>query len=507
MPLSWTGGSRAPIEHGHDVLVTAGENDPRLAVGMTESGSSFSRLLNLLGVLVVGYWAVSLGLRAGHPPLVWALTAMALAAWAIRVLAPRRGIALVAASVMVIAGALVTTATDNILIVPVILGLVVITTDARLPVWAGVLVAVGVAAIFGTAAAIRGSSPAAVLGDVGGVLLAVLIGISRRQFRESQERQRQAERQAERAELLAQRSRAARDIHDVLAHSLGGLVLQLDAVEALLEAGAIDEAGRRAANARALAADGLAEARRAVRALREDPATEDPATGDLSTGDLSTGDLSTGDLSTGDLSTADPSLGGPATDALVGGGARTGAATPGEGWPSSAQTTDSAQRRTQTERERIDPGESGLPAVAQSGSLEALVDAHRSFGGEIVLQGDLSLAELDARHADAVVAVVREALTNARRHAPRAPVSLSVIVDGDAVDIVIANPLLRDGSGIVGMRERFAELGGPATVEAELSDGEFVVAMHVPTHDAPQLAPGAARGSSEAGPLRDRTGA
>lgn len=497
MPLSWTGGSRAPIEHGHDVLVTAGENDPRLAVGMTESGSSFSRLLNLLGVLVVGYWAVSLGLRAGHPPLVWALTAMALAAWAIRVLAPRRGIALVAASVMVIAGALVTTATDNILIVPVILGLVVITTDARLPVWAGVLVAVGVAAIFGTAAAIRGSSPAAVLGDVGGVLLAVLIGISRRQFRESQERQRQAERQAERAELLAQRSRAARDIHDVLAHSLGGLVLQLDAVEALLEAGAIDEAARRAANARALAADGLAEARRAVRALREDPATEDPATGDLSTGDLSTGDLST----------ADPSLGGPATDALVGGGARTGAATPGEGWPSSAQTTDSAQRRTQTERERIDPGESGLPAVAQSGSLEALVDAHRSFGGEIVLQGDLSLAELDARHADAVVAVVREALTNARRHAPRAPVSLSVIVDGDAVDIVIANPLLRDGSGIVGMRERFAELGGPATVEAELSDGEFVVAMHVPTHDAPQLAPGAARGSSEAGPLRDRTGA
>jgi hypothetical protein len=38
------------------------------------------------------------------------------------------------------------------------------------------------------------------------------------------------------------------------------------------------------------------------------------------------------------------------------------------------------------------------------------------------------------------------------------------------------------------MRERFQELGSSATVEAERSDDEFVVAMHVP------VAPVAAEG-------------
>ena len=99
----------------------------------------------------------------------------------------------------------------------------------------------------------------------------MLVGFSRRQVRiDRRRRRREAEREQQRARLLADRSRAARDIHDVLAHSLGGLVLQLDAVEALLEAGRVDEATRRAGDARALAADGLAEARRAVHALRDD---------------------------------------------------------------------------------------------------------------------------------------------------------------------------------------------------------------------------------------------
>ena len=85
-------------------------------------------------------------------------------------------------------------------------------------------------------------------------------------------------------ELLAQRQSVARDIHDVLAHSLGGLVIQLDAVEALLESGDVDAARSRVADARALAASGLGEARRAVDALRDpdarpaDPRPPDQAT-------------------------------------------------------------------------------------------------------------------------------------------------------------------------------------------------------------------------------------
>ena len=75
------------------------------------------------------------------------------------------------------------------------------------------------------------------------------------------------------------------------------------------------------------------------------------------------------------------------------------------------------------------------------------------------VRGDLALTDLDDAHRVAVVAATREALSNARRHAPGRPVSLSVVRDGDAVDVVVANPLVTGGHGLLGMRERFAELG------------------------------------------------
>lgn len=126
--------------------------------------------------------------------------------------------------------------------------------------------------------------PVQLIGSVAGLVILVLISLSRRQYRaaERQERLLLEERlvvEQERAEVaaLAERSRIARDIHDVLAHSLGGLVLQLDAVEALLESGRHDEAHRRVAAARGLAAEGLEEARRAVDALRDPETAADPA--------------------------------------------------------------------------------------------------------------------------------------------------------------------------------------------------------------------------------------
>lgn len=84
---------------------------------------------------------------------------------------------------------------------------------------------------------------------------------------------------AERARMAAleERARLARDLHDVLAHSLGALVVQLDAVDAELEAGHTEPARDRAQRARTLAADGLEEARRAVAALRDPDATTESA--------------------------------------------------------------------------------------------------------------------------------------------------------------------------------------------------------------------------------------
>jgi len=82
---------------------------------------------------------------------------------------------------------------------------------------------------------------------------------------------RRAQLEAERAVALTERSRIAREIHDVLAHSLGALGIQLQAAEAMLaERGDIDRALRSLAGARRLVDEGLTETRRAVRALRTD---------------------------------------------------------------------------------------------------------------------------------------------------------------------------------------------------------------------------------------------
>jgi signal transduction histidine kinase len=82
---------------------------------------------------------------------------------------------------------------------------------------------------------------------------------------------RRAQFEAERAAALTERSRIAREIHDVLAHSLGALGIQLQATEVTLsEHHDIDRALRSLASARRLVDEGLTETRRAVRALRTD---------------------------------------------------------------------------------------------------------------------------------------------------------------------------------------------------------------------------------------------
>ena len=84
-----------------------------------------------------------------------------------------------------------------------------------------------------------------------------------------------------RAAALEERNRIARDMHDLLAHSLGGLVVQLDAADALLAAGREPAAiADRIRTSRQLAVDGLREARQAVRELRQDEAGPDGAGGD-----------------------------------------------------------------------------------------------------------------------------------------------------------------------------------------------------------------------------------
>jgi signal transduction histidine kinase len=83
--------------------------------------------------------------------------------------------------------------------------------------------------------------------------------------------------QAARAEAaaLGERARVAREIHDILAHALSGLVLTLDTMELLgrqdsPDPGAMTRMLEQVSRAQRIARDGLADTRRAIAALRGD---------------------------------------------------------------------------------------------------------------------------------------------------------------------------------------------------------------------------------------------
>lgn len=227
--------------------------------------------LNLVGAAFVGYSIVDTH-SAARPVWVLVVGMLAVGAWAARSVCALVGagrLVLALAVVSAAAGAIVTPATNGVAVAPVVISILVLIGDLGRPLGVGIGVAVGSAVLIVAGALPFDTPVVAVLSELGGVLLAVFAGVSRRQFRRSEQqaallRDREAAMREE-----ASRIALARDLHDVLAHSLGGLVVQLDAVDALLEAGETGPARRRVIDARGLAADGLADARRAVAALRD----------------------------------------------------------------------------------------------------------------------------------------------------------------------------------------------------------------------------------------------
>ncbi len=141
---------------------------------------------------------------------------------------------------------------------------------------AAAVTATGLAAL-GVTALVTSMPVGFVWGGAAAALLGLLGGVTRaaNQRRERDRAQQllaeeRLELQRGRAEVLAERNRVAREIHDVLAHSLGALAVQLDAADALLERGDQARAGELIRTSREMVLAGLAEARRAVGALRED---------------------------------------------------------------------------------------------------------------------------------------------------------------------------------------------------------------------------------------------
>lgn len=226
--------------------------------------------------------------RAPATP-AWALVAagLGLAGWALLALLPARSpraARRVALAVMIVAGALATVPTQVVGAVPLVVGLVGIVADVALPWWAGFLAGLVAATLLAGITLVETPPPGVIVGGIACIVLGLLIGVTRRQQVDARvvEARLAAERLAVQTErtrsaALDERARIARDLHDTLAHSLGALVVQLDAVEALAEAGRTDEVLARARSARALAAEGLVEARRAVQTLRDD--TGEPVDG------------------------------------------------------------------------------------------------------------------------------------------------------------------------------------------------------------------------------------
>jgi signal transduction histidine kinase len=123
-----------------------------------------------------------------------------------------------------------------------------------------------------------GTNVAELIGYPVTILSGLFIGRHRHAYRVQAEqaaellaRTSQLQVQQRRADVLDERTRIAREIHDVLAHSLGGLGIQIQAARAVLtDTGDIDKALEVLGNAQRMASDGLVETRRAVHALRTD---------------------------------------------------------------------------------------------------------------------------------------------------------------------------------------------------------------------------------------------
>ncbi|MET7967489.1 histidine kinase [Micromonospora sp. NPDC005305] len=154
-----------------------------------------------------------------------------------------------------------------------------------------------------------------------------------------------------------------------------------------------------------------------------------------------------------------------------------------------------------------------------AGMAVELVDGARDAGMAVELSADPDGAALPPLVAHAVHRVVREALTNAARYAPGAPVTVTVERTGGEVAVSVVNgrapagPLpgpASHGSGLLALRERVRLAGG--VLDAGPRNGGFAVTAHVPLTAAPAVAaaeagrPDDRAAPTAAGPGIDRSG-
>lgn len=151
-----------------------------------------------------------------------------------------------------------------------------ITGGAQLhPVTGGAVTAIGVLAITG-GALVGGASTAAAVGYPLLLVVGLLGGRNRRTYRLQAEQSaamvhqlQQLREKQQQVATLDERTRIAREIHDVLAHSLGALAIQIQTARVLLAANEdLPRALSILDGAQRMTTEGLTETRRAIHALR-----------------------------------------------------------------------------------------------------------------------------------------------------------------------------------------------------------------------------------------------
>ena len=250
-------------------------------------------LLRLAGITFAAYVLVSAGALAA-PLWVTVLCGLGLAAMYASAFIRHRPFDRLAVGLtllMMVCGAAAAPYLNFVPLFLVVTGGIILVGQPGLALRTSILLAVAPGIILVVASYAATRSWLTVLASLLGFVVVALIGANRRQSRQRERQDRelvtrsreleqrsrdliaQTERtqhETARAAALEERSRIARDIHDVLAHSLGGLVVQLDAAEALLtERGDPEAAAHRLRTSRQLAVDGLREAKKAVNELRE----------------------------------------------------------------------------------------------------------------------------------------------------------------------------------------------------------------------------------------------
>ncbi|MGP4000444.1 sensor histidine kinase [Streptomyces sp. 8N706] len=125
------------------------------------------------------------------------------------------------------------------------------------------------------------------------------------------------------------------------------------------------------------------------------------------------------------------------------------------------------------------------------GSLDDLLETHRSTGGKVELRTEGPRPALSSSVELSVYRIVQEALTNARRHAPGACVVVDLAYRQDRVGLRIlddgpgpAGAANGTGHGLGGMRERATVLGGRLT-SGPGPDGGFLIEADLPVQATP----------------------